>query len=258
MASSEIARCTQLDPNLAEPHLAKGMLDWSAYGGFNMEAAISEFQQAKRLDPSFSGPDLVAVYAHAGLDDQASNELKRAMAIDPTGQSLKDVAGVLPYLRADPDAWRNAHPDVPIEERGFVIWYYLRKGSLDSAQKLIDEQLSHSPSYYDIYMQKALLSALRGNFAQAEKEIPSALNRISKKEESYHHATYDTACIYAMAGDSTESVKWLRETATMGFPNYPLFAHDHFLDRIRNSPEFGQFLDEQKAQWERFKKEADE
>jgi hypothetical protein len=29
----------------------------------------------------------------------------------------------------------------------------LRKGALDAAQKLIDEQLSHSPNVYDIYMQ---------------------------------------------------------------------------------------------------------
>jgi DNA-binding winged helix-turn-helix (wHTH) protein/TolB-like protein/Tfp pilus assembly protein PilF len=255
LARQEIARSIELDPNLADPHVANGLLYWSAYGGYKVEESIGEFRVAKRLDPNFSGPDLVAVYAHAGLEDQADNELKRAISIDPTSQAVNGVKGVLQYLRADTDAWKAAHPEVPVEERGFAIWYYLRKGSLDAAQKLIEEQLSHSPKYYDIYMQKALLTALRGNFAQAEREIPTVLNMVKRNDESYHHATYDTACIYAMAGDQQEAVKWLRETADTGFPNYPLFARDHFLDHIRNSPEFVQFLEEQKTQWERFQKE---
>ena len=255
LARQEIARSIELDPNLPDPHVANGLLYWSAYGGYKVEESIGEFRVAKRLDPNFSGPDLVAVYAHAGLEDQADNELKRAISIDPTGQAVNGVKGVLQYLRADADAWRAAHPEIPPEERGFAIWYYIRKGSLDAAQKLIDEQLSHSRNNYDIYMQKALLTALRGNFAQAEAQIPEVLKKVKRNDESYHHATYDSACIYAMAGEPKEAVRWLRETADSGFPNYPLFERDHFLDRIRNAPEFVQFLGEQKTRWERFEKE---
>jgi hypothetical protein len=57
--------------------------------------------------------------------------------------------------------------------------------------------------------------------------------------------------VYALAGKSREAVKWLNETANTGFPNYPLFERDHFLDRIRTTPEFIQFMANQKAQWEK-------
>jgi DNA-binding winged helix-turn-helix (wHTH) protein/TolB-like protein/Tfp pilus assembly protein PilF len=255
LARQEVARSIELDPNLADPHVANGLLYWSAWGGYKVEASIEELRVAKRLDPNLSSPDLVAIYAHAGLETQAAYELKRSLSIDPTGNAINGVKGILEYLRADPDAWRAAHPQIPVEERGFAIWYYLRKGSLDAAQKMIDEQLSHSPKDYDIYMQKALLTALRGNFAKAEEQIPEVLKKVKRNDESYHHATYDSACIYAMAGDPKEAVRWLRETADTGFPNYPLFERDHFLDHIRNAPEFVQFLAEQKTQWERFQKE---
>jgi hypothetical protein len=33
-----------------------------------------------------------------------------------------------------------------------------------------------------------------------------------------------------------------------GFPNYPLFERDPFLDRMRKSPEFIEFMTEQRAQ----------
>jgi len=46
-----------------------------------------------------------------------------------------------------------------------------------------------------------------------------------------------------------------KETAATGFPNYPFFARDPFLDRIRQSPEFIQFMAEQKAQWEKYRQE---
>ena len=54
LARQEIARCIELDPNLADPHVANGLLYWSAWGGYKMEASIDEFRVAKRLDPNFS------------------------------------------------------------------------------------------------------------------------------------------------------------------------------------------------------------
>jgi hypothetical protein len=103
-------------------------------------------------------------------------------------------------------------------------------------------------------MQEALLHALQGRAEDAQERVQQiiAMNRPPQRS---HHTTYDAACIYALDGKSSEAVKWLRETANTGFPNYPLFAHDPFLDRIRQTPEFIQFLSEQKAQYERFQQE---
>jgi len=38
-------------------------------------------------------------------------------------------------------------------------------------------------------------------------------------------------------------------------PNYPMFARDPFLDRIRKDPEFIQFMNELKIKWEGYQRE---
>jgi hypothetical protein len=97
--------------------------------------------------------------------------------------------------------------------------------------------------------------ALKGEFGAAEAAIMDGLAMKSPNHPSHHHDTYDAACVYALAGDSSEAVKWLRVTASTGFPNYPLFTRDHYLDRIRRTPEFVQFLSDQKARWEELRQE---
>jgi serine/threonine protein kinase len=66
------------------------------------------------------------------------------------------------------------------------------------------------------------------------------------------------ACIYALEGRSDEAVKWLREAAVTGFPCYPLFERDAYLNRIRQVPEFIQFMAEMRAQNERYRREFGE
>ncbi|HUR97268.1 MAG TPA: hypothetical protein VMZ26_04290, partial [Pyrinomonadaceae bacterium] len=59
----------------------------------------------------------------------------------------------------------------------------------------------------------------------------------------------------ALGGNSAEAVRWLRETAKSGFPEYLLFEREHYLDPIRRSPEFVQFMTEMKAEHERLERE---
>lgn len=104
-------------------------------------------------------------------------------------------------------------------------------------------------------MQQALFFALKGDLHGAAARVPGIIAKIQVNDQSPHHSTYDAACIYALATNSSEAVKWLKETAATGFPNYPLFARDPYLDRIRTAPEFIQFMTEQKAQWEKYRQE---
>jgi glutathionylspermidine synthase len=131
----------------------------------------------------------------------------------------------------------------------------MQTGQLDLVEKGMEKQLAESPVDYDILANQAVLAALRGDFAKAKSSLPAIFAKVQHNDENYHHETYQAACVYALEGNNVEAVKWLRETANTGFPNYPLFARDKFLDRIRQSPDFIQFLAEQKAQWERFEQE---
>ena len=257
LARAEIKRSQELGPNLAETHLANALLLWSAYEGYQNDASIRELLLAKQLNPNSGHGELAATYGHVGLDDLASRELQRALEIDPTSQSLKELTRILPYLRADADGW---FVEAQKNGSGFAHvapWYYLRKHMLDDAQKSIDERLPKGSAYPDFLMQQALFFALKGNFREAEARVPGLLARIQFNDQSRHHSTYDAACIYALAGKSDEAVKWLKETAATGFPNYPLFERDPYLNRIRQAPEFIQFMAESKTRWEAYKKEFD-
>jgi tetratricopeptide (TPR) repeat protein len=195
------------------------------------------------------------MYGHIGLDELAKSELQHAMDIDPTSQSLKDLTMILPYLRVHADAWMATRQKLDPTAGRPVPWYFLRKGNLDEAQKALDERLPRAPDNYELLMQQALLLALKGDFRSAQERVPGILAKIQLNDQNRHHSTYYAACVYALAGNSSEAVKWLKETAATGFPNYPLFARDPYLDRIRTAPEFVQFMAEQEAQWEKFRQE---
>jgi tetratricopeptide (TPR) repeat protein len=144
----------------------------------------------------------------------------------------------------------NPHANLPIS-----AWYLMAKGRLDEAQKRLDDISTQSPNDPSLSRPKAFLSALKGDFRAAEAEIPLILTFAKPQAFNYHHLTYDIACLYALMGKSDEAVKWLRKTAAEGFPNYPMFERDSFLNRIRQAPEFVRFMDEMKGRHERFKRE---
>jgi tetratricopeptide (TPR) repeat protein len=256
LAKEQIKQAQELDPNVAETHFAHAYLLWTGYEGYQTEAAIRELLLGKQLNPNSCSPDLPALLGHIGLDDLASSELERALNIDPTNQSLKDLKLILPYMRADADGWFAVRQkNLPTAFSRVEPWYYNRKGLLDDAQKAIDERIPKAPEEPGLLMQQALLLALKGKFSQAEGRVPAVLAKVEVNTQSRHHLTYFAACIYALSSNSMEAVKWLKETANTGFPNYPLFERDPFLDRIRKSPEFIDFMSEQKAQWEKLRAE---
>ena len=254
LAREEIERSQALDPQIAEAHIAKGLLHWSAYGNYQNEDAIRELLTAQQLDPSVGHADLTALYQHIGLEDLAARELQRALEIDPTSKANNDLILTTCSLAGKYEecfaADQKMHPgdnDDP--------WYFLHKGRLEDAEKAIDAFKARFPDNPGLPSLKALLFALRGDFAAAEAEIPHILEKRPPNHPARHHATYDIACIYAIEGRGEDAVKWLKETAATGFPNYPLFERDAYLDRIRQTPEFVQFMTEQKAQNDKDRKE---
>ena len=134
--------------------------------------------------------------------------------------------------------------------------YQMSKGRFEAAQKAIDDwstrpfdqRLALAPT-------QALLFAVEGRFHDAEAAVPAILAQHPLKDPLYHHAAYDLGCIYALDGKSAEAVKWLRESAVSGYHLYPRYTRDPFLNRIRQSPEFVQFLAEMKAENERYRRE---
>jgi TolB-like protein/Tfp pilus assembly protein PilF len=252
-AKEELGRAEALDSQLAETHFVRHLLLYSAYEGFQIEAAIREMRLAHQLNPNIGHQDLARLYQHLGLEDLADQENQRALEVDPTSDRVKgNIVGDYRIVNKY-DEWLTAN------QKFFngkpIVWYYIGKGQLDEAETLLKQELAKTPDDTTLRLKNAILLTLRGDFRAGEAETLFALGKEPVKNLQYHHATYDAACVYALVGKSEEAVKWLRETAATGFPSYPLFERDPFLNRIRQTPEFIQFMAEMKTQFERYKRE---
>ena len=253
-AREEINRADALDPQLAETHVARHYLLGSAYEGWQTEAAVRELLLAQQLNPNVGHVELGSIYYHLGLEDLGDRAYQRALDIDPTSEYVKNMIHAHIRLVNKYDEWLVAYQKFN-SEAPTLLWYLMGKGRLDEAQKKLDEISLKYPDEPRVKYQQALLAALKGDFRTTEAEISFMLSDDNPQAFNYHHATYNIACLYALGGKSDEAVKWLRETATKGFPSYTLFERDPYLNRIRQAPEFIRFMEELKPHYERSKRE---
>jgi hypothetical protein len=70
----------------------------------------------------------------------------------------------------------------------------------------------------------------------------------------FHHTAYNIACAYAVMKKAEPAIKWLQAAADDGFPCYPLFDHDPYLDHLRKDPRFIALMAKLKEQWEHYQK----
>jgi tetratricopeptide (TPR) repeat protein len=253
-AQEEIQRSNTLDPTLAETHIAQAMLLTGSRSGYQWEAGTREVLAAQRIDPSLGHSNLADAYYHIGLEDLAEREFDRALEIDPTSQwtQIEYVLFFLNYRRYDDleTARKKYLPnDPPFSD------YFLGKGELDDAAKLIDDDIEAYPDNPWGYAEKAILLEKKGDRVGADALIHESIKRLRPLELTYHHMTYQIACAYAVMGKKNDAMKWLRETAATGYPVYPVFARDAFLDPLRKEPEFIQFMTEMKSLNDKYRSE---
>lgn len=252
-AKEEINRADALDPQIAETHVARHWLLVSAYEGWQIEAAVRELLLAQQINPNVGFVELGGLYYHLGLEDLGDRAYQRALDIDPMSENVKYQIYAHYTLVRKYDEWLDAYqkfnPNAPN-----MLWYFMGKNRLDEAQKELDELSAKNPKA-TLGFTKAFLAALNGDFRPAETEIPLILSKANLQNYTYHHLTYNIACLYALMGKSDEAIKWLRKTAAEGFPSHTLFERDAYLNRIRQTPEFIRFMEEMKAQNERYKSE---
>ena len=86
-AREEIDRAQELDPGLAETHLARFQLLYSEFEGYQAEAAAREALLANRLNPNVGHRELAYMYNHLGLEDLARQEVARFAEVDPTSDA---------------------------------------------------------------------------------------------------------------------------------------------------------------------------
>ena len=253
LVQQALSQAETIDPQLAEIHSARFEYYFSKYGGWDLAQAAREARQALDLNSAVGHSELGTIYDHLGLDEATGlQEFQRALEIDPTNTFAQGrlIESYQLYGKFDLaiEVYRRffgtTGPDSAL----------IGKGRLDEARPLVEEAVKKNSGDLRARGRLALLFALKGKFQEAEAAIPPILEQ-ARNNRAYHHITYDTACVYALSGNTEEAVKWLRRTAETGMPNYPLFARDPHLDRIRKEAAFIQFMSELKTRWEGYQRE---
>jgi tetratricopeptide (TPR) repeat protein len=251
-AKQELGIAERLDPQLPEVHLARYFIVFSQYEGWQVEAALRELRLAQQLDPNAGHAELGDLWAHIGLEEKAVEEFELALKLDPNNHEIKNAYVNLYFISARPDEGLEVGKRLSIREPD--LWYFLEKRMVKEAESLVEQEYQKDPSSVWKFVYRVLLLALQGKHQEAQAAVPSILER-QRRYRGYHHDTYNIARIYALDGKSEEALKWLRVTVKEGFPCYPLFARDPFLDPIRKDPAFLQFIAEMKTRWEGYQRE---
>lgn len=250
-AKRELAIAEKIDPQLAEVHAARYFIAFSQYQGWDVEAAVRELRLAQQLDPNVGHSELGDLFIHIGLEKQGAEEFEIALKADPNNDEIKTFYVNLYFISGRPDEALQASQR--FFNRGPDFGYYLEKRMVKEAEQLVEHAFQKDSRSDWALVNQALLKALKGEQRAAEAMIPSILT--GRRNRGYHHVTYFIARIYALGGKSQEALKWLRVTFKEGFPCYPLFARDPFLDPIREDAAFNQFMAEMKTRWQNYQRE---
>ncbi|MCA1606565.1 MAG: hypothetical protein LC775_14105, partial [Acidobacteria bacterium] len=94
--------------------------------------------------------------------------------------------------------------------------------------------------------------ALAGEKDTAEGKIRNAIEK-GKGFGHFHHTAYNIACAYSLMNKPEQAIKWLQTAADNGFPCYPLFETDPYLDPLRADSRFTTLMTRLKEQGKHYR-----
>jgi tetratricopeptide (TPR) repeat protein len=209
-------KALELEPDLAEAHLARGM----AYSCLrDYETSNTEFETAMRLDPKlfeapyYWGRNLI----WQGRPDDAIRIMRIAQALRPESY---DNATML--SQAYTNAGRGADAEAA------------RRQSL----KLMEDRLELNPDDPRAWVLSGTLYAGMKDRERAEEAIRRAL---AIDDDAL--TVYNAACAHALLGDEDEALEYLERAISKGWHHKEWLSHDTDFAFLRNNPRFKKILE---------------
>jgi serine/threonine protein kinase/lipoprotein NlpI len=256
-----VEKALSLDPDLAEAHLARGRLLWTPSNHFPHDKAIQEYRRALALNSNLDEVQnqLALVYGHVGLLDEALQQLEKAVAINPSNTLARYHVGETLLFQGKYEQALTALRSVPRDVNPALVGYQtpialLHLGRREEAAAILEELLRVYPEDNGglFTSVQALMAALAGEKETAEDKIRSAIEK-GKGFGHFHHTAYNIACAYSLMNKPEQAIKWLQAAADDGFPCYPLFESDPYLNPLREDSRFVTLMMRLKEQWKYYK-----
>jgi DNA-binding winged helix-turn-helix (wHTH) protein/tetratricopeptide (TPR) repeat protein len=243
-AEFHCCRALELDPGLAEGHVARAFLFWGPSRNFQHLEAIDELKRALALQNNLPQAynRLGTILAHIGLLEHAREMFERARPFHPRKALSHSIAQVYVWNQeyelalAEIQAWRTDNPNskYPLYFGPLVA---MMMGDLSEANTLLDEATRLLP-------EEPLLNSLRGVFYVLTGKKGKALDCLTmacaspKSFGHAHHSYYQIACMLALLGRRETAFDWLERSVGSGFACWPFFLKDPNLKNLRELPEF--------------------
>ena len=218
-----IEHLLQTASNDAQVHLVAG-ITMRLDGMY--DHALEQFNTSLRLDPS-NAPVIynhrARVYQYQNQLELANDELEKGIALEPKHPLLRTSLAYERMRQGDLAAAIDILERVIEDDHGMRIAYptlamcYVQVGERERAAELIDENAI--------------------NAAEADSEM------------SYRLATY-----FAVEGDESEALHWLRRAIYLGNENYPWFAQNPAWKRLSGHSDFDRILEDLKKSFRRNQK----
>ncbi len=206
--------------------LAGAANDWNVHmvAGLALRAdgmydeALAQFSRALKLNPA-NAPILynhrARVYHYRNQIELAGNELAKGLALEPRHPLLRTSAG----------------------------YQQMRQGNLTAAIETLESVIRDDESMRIAVPTLALCYVQAGDRARAASLLGDDTLAAAEadSEMAYRLATY-----FAVEGDSTEALHWLRRAIYLGNENYPWFQKNPAWNNLRTNSDFERILEDLK------------
>jgi len=190
------------------------------------EEALDQFNISLRMNPSNAAliyNNRARVYQYQNQLDLAADEIEKGLTLEPKQPLLRISLG----------------------------YQYMRTGDLQKAIETLEQVISDETSLRIVYPTIALCYVQLGD---REKAASFIVDETLSAAEADSEMAYRLATYFAIEGDESEALHWLRRAIYLGNENYPWFSKNPAWRKLQGHGDFERILEDLKKSYRRNQK----
>jgi TolB-like protein/Tfp pilus assembly protein PilF len=231
-------KAAALDPNLAEPHAALGVI--GNIFDFDFPMSMREFEKAIALNPNYAtahhwfGNSLLECI---GDFDRSVAEMKRAVELDPLSIAINgDLGFALLVAGRYPEAIAQYHKALELDPNSYFLHYNLGEalelnGDLPGAISEYEKATTLDTDPYPL----ALLGHAEGLNGNRERAL-KILQQVAASPR--YVPDYSMGLIYLGLGDESQAMDWFEKSFAKRQPDLNTLRFDPLLKPLHGDPRF--------------------
>ncbi|MGB8063384.1 MAG: protein kinase [Candidatus Sulfotelmatobacter sp.] len=199
-------------------------------------------------------------YYYAGLNELAEQSYRRVLELNPTPRNHWMHARMLLYTGNAHEAAEEMRPVVAqnpdqykaLAHLGEFLYY---EGKLDEAESVLNKAVLLGRDSGDNSPQ--ILAAFVYASRNERGKIDPAIFKYQLETVIDGDQAYWTGGIYALLGDKSHALAWLKRAVALGDVNYPWFERDKNFASLRSDAEYQTIMAGVRERWQSYKNEFD-